>query len=99
MHEIFLTTIILGKELDFYLRVLQGVCIMQPNHIFQRRIVFEGPRTRPFKAIDPEFIKSQGQKAPLYQNLHEQLSRQSFYLTAIWDVEKEAFGKKGDEES
>lgn len=101
MHEIFLSTFVLGKELDFYLRVLQGICIMQPNHFFHRRIVFEGPRAQgrgQLKGIQAEFIKSQGPKEPLWRNMHEQLVRQSYYLTGSWEVEKEGFGRRGDEE-
>lgn len=68
---------------------------MQPNHFFHRRVVFEGPRGRQLKGIDPTFIKQQGPlKAPFWQSLHEQLVRQSYYVTGIWEIGREGFGKK-----
>lgn len=96
MHELFLTTMILGRELDFYLRVMQGVCGMQPNHSFRRQVIFEGPRDRKLLGVPPPLIKQPNlARGKEWQSLHEPLSRQAYYLTAFWDIPVDQFGKRG----
>lgn len=96
--ELFLTTLIYGKDLDFYLRVLQGICGMQPNHTFRRQIVFEGPRDRKLLGIPMPLMKQKNaQRAQEYVSLNEPLSRQAYYLTSYWELGPGSFGRKDED--
>jgi hypothetical protein len=94
MHELSLSTTILGKELDFYLRIMQGVCAMQPNHSFRRQVVFEGPRDKRLFGVSPALMKQNSPRAQEWKRLHEPLSRHGYYLTASWEVPPNSFGKR-----
>jgi mediator of RNA polymerase II transcription subunit 18 len=66
---------------------------MKPVTILRRRLLFEGPRTRTPKGIDQAFISAQPQpKILLWRSLHEQISRQSYIITLIYDTKSEQFG-------
>lgn len=94
MHELFLTTHVGNDDLQRALRILQGYCAMSPGNIVRRRLTFEGPRTRTPKGIDPGFITKQPQpKIPQWRGLSEQLARQSYVLTLVYDVDREQFGQ------
>jgi mediator of RNA polymerase II transcription subunit 18, fungi type len=93
MHELFLTAHVPNEDIDRSLRVLQGYCSMNPVSLLRRRLVWEGPRSRQLKGIDPAFIARQGPKAPFWRSLHEQLTRQSYVITLIYDIDREQFGK------
>ncbi|CZR59614.1 uncharacterized protein PAC_09508 [Phialocephala subalpina] len=94
MHELFLTTQISNDDLQRALRILQGYCGMSPVHILRRHLKWEGPRTRTPKGIDPAFIQKQHRdKVPQWKALSEQLGRQSYVLTLIYDVDRGQFGQ------
>ncbi|KAE8453125.1 hypothetical protein EG329_012312 [Mollisiaceae sp. DMI_Dod_QoI] len=94
MHELFLTTHIGNDDLQRALRILQGYCGMSPVNILRRRLTWEGPRTRTPKGIDPAFITRQPPpKVGQWRGLSEQLARQSYVLTLIYDVDREQFGQ------
>lgn len=66
---------------------------MKPVTILRRRLLFEGPRTRTPKGIDQAFISAQSQpKILLWRNLHEQISRQSYIVTLIYETKSDQFG-------
>lgn len=67
---------------------------MSPVHILRRHLKWEGPRTRTPKGIDPAFIQKQPRdKVPQWKALSEQLGRQSYVLTLIYDVDRDQFGQ------
>lgn len=94
MHELFLTAQLSNDDLQRALRILQGYCAMSPVNIVRRRITFEGPRTKNPKGIDPAFIARQSPpKAPLWRGLSEQLTRQSYFLILIYDIDRDQFNQ------
>ena len=93
MHELFLTAQVSGDDLQRSLRILQGYCGMSPVSLLRRRLIWEGPKSRNLKGIDPTFIKKQGLKQQLWRNLHEQLIRQSYIITLVYDVDRSHFGQ------
>ncbi|RDL37775.1 Uncharacterized protein BP5553_05208 [Venustampulla echinocandica] len=100
MHELFLTAHIGNDALHRAVRILQGYCAMQPQHHLYRRLMFEGPKARTnLKGLDPAFIMSQPPaKINLWRGLHEQLLRQSYVITLIYEVDGKDFGKAPTEE-
>ena len=94
MHELFLTAQVSGDDLQRSLRVLQGYCGMSPIPLLRRRLIWDGPKSRSLKGIDPAFIRVQvPQKQPLWRSLHEQLIRQSYIITLVYDVDRSHFGQ------
>jgi mediator of RNA polymerase II transcription subunit 18, fungi type len=94
MHELFLSTQVANDDIQRALRILQGYCGMKPVTLIRRRLMWEGPRTRNLKGIDPTFIsKQQPAKEPYWRSLHEQLIRQSYIVTLIYDVDRDQFGR------
>ncbi len=94
MHELFLTSHVPNGDLDRADRILQGYCGMKPITVIRRRLLFEGPRMRNPKGIDLALIASQPQhKIPLWRSLHEQLSRQSYVITLIYETSQDQFGQ------
>jgi mediator of RNA polymerase II transcription subunit 18 len=94
MHELFLTTQVANDDVQKALRILQGYCAMSPVNILRRRMTFEGPRTKNPKGIDPAFITKQPPpKVPQWRGLSEQLARQSYVLTLVYDVDRDQFGQ------
>lgn len=96
MHELFLTSHIANDDLSRSVRILQGYCGMKPVSLLQRRLMWEGPRMRTnLKGIDPGFIMRQ--PMPMVQvawrALHDQLVRQSYIMTLVYDVSPDDFGK------
>ncbi|KAM0132832.1 hypothetical protein ACHAP3_005647 [Botrytis cinerea] len=99
MHELFLSASVDSEDVSHSLRVLQGYCGMIPQHSIRRRLVFEGPRSRNnLKGLDPSFLKAQPpNKQFWWKSLNEQLIRQSYVLTLIYDVDKSQFGQPAKE--
>ncbi|KAF5869353.1 putative mediator of rna polymerase ii transcription subunit 18 protein [Botrytis fragariae] len=99
MHELFLSASVDSEDVSHSLRVLQGYCGMIPQHFIRRRLVFEGPRSRNnLKGLDPSFLKAQPpNKQFWWKSLNEQLIRQSYVLTLIYDVDKSQFGQPAKE--
>lgn len=93
MHELFLSTQVGNEDLQRSLRILQGYCGMKPVELLRRRLIWEGPRMRNLKGIDPSFIQRQPHaRVPFWQSLHEQLIRQSYIITLLYDVDRGQFG-------
>ena len=96
--ELFLTALIHNADLEFYLRVLQGISGMQPNHAFRRQIIFEGPRDRKLLGVAPPLMKQKNvASAQAWMSLHEPLARQAYYLTVMWDLVEGSFGRRTEE--
>ncbi|ESZ97092.1 hypothetical protein SBOR_2522 [Sclerotinia borealis F-4128] len=95
MHELFLSASVDSEDVSRALRLLQGYCGMIPQHFIRRRLVFEGPRSRNnLKGLDPSFLKQQSpNKQFWWKNLNDQLIRQSYVLTLIYDVDRSQFGQ------
>jgi len=96
MHELFLTSHVANDDLSRTVRILQGYCGMKPVFLLQRRLMWEGPRMRTnLKGIDPGFVMRQS--PPMVQAawkaLHDQLVRQSYIMTLVYDVNPDDFGK------
>lgn len=91
MHELFLTSHIANDDLSRTLRILQGYCGMKPVSLLERRLMWEGPRARTnLKGIDTSFVMRQPPHlVPVWRGLHEQLVRQSYILTVIYDVTRD----------
>jgi len=93
-HELFLTAIIANEDFETTLRILQGYCAMSPIPVLTRKLTWEGPRTRTPAGIDAKFIKNQPPaKVPQWSGLSVQLSRQSYIMHLLYDVDRQSFGK------
>jgi mediator of RNA polymerase II transcription subunit 18 len=68
---------------------------MKPVTFLRRRLIWEGPRMRSgLKGIDPGFLHRQSPlREPLWRSLHEQLIRQSYIITLLYDVDRDQFGQ------
>lgn len=99
MHELFLSASVDSEDVSRALRILQGYCGMIPQQFIRRRLVFEGPRSRNnLKGLDASLLKQQPpNKQFWYKNLNDQLIRQSYVLTVIYDVDKSQFGQPAKE--
>ncbi|QSZ31587.1 hypothetical protein DSL72_001154 [Monilinia vaccinii-corymbosi] len=99
MHELFLSASVESEDVPRALRILQGYCGMIPQPFIRRRLIFEGPRSRNnLKGLDPSFLKQQPpSKQSWWKNLNDQLIRQSYILTLIYDVERSQFGQPAKE--
>ncbi|KAB8288864.1 hypothetical protein EYC80_010767 [Monilinia laxa] len=99
MHELFLSASVENEDVSRALRILQGYCGMIPQQFIRRRLVFEGPRSRNnLKGLDPSFLKQQPpNKLFWWKNLNDQLIRQSYILTLIYDVDRNQFGQPAKE--
>lgn len=94
VHELFLTAIIANEDFERTLRILQGYCAMSPVEVLTRKLTWEGPRTRTPAGIDVKFIKNQPPaKVPQWSGLSVQLSRQSYIMHLLYEVDRQSFGK------
>jgi mediator of RNA polymerase II transcription subunit 18, fungi type len=96
MHELFLSTTVTNEDLQRALRILQGYCGMKPVTFTRRRLIWEGPRARSgLKGVDQGIYKRQPpiREAHLWKGLHEQLVRQSYIITLLYDVDRDQFGQ------
>jgi mediator of RNA polymerase II transcription subunit 18 len=100
MHELFLTASIANNDLTRAVRILQGFCGMKPQAFLCRRLIWEGPKQRTgLKGIPNDIIAKQTpQKVQLWKTLHEQLVRQSYVVTLVYDVDKGAFGQSTEQQ-
>ncbi|TAQ86926.1 hypothetical protein B7494_g4760 [Chlorociboria aeruginascens] len=90
MHELYLSATVANDDRLRSLKILQGFCAMNPQPLIRRRLFWEGVRIR---GVDQGFILKQLQpKQYLWRQLQEQLSRQSFLVTSIYDVNRDQFG-------
>jgi mediator of RNA polymerase II transcription subunit 18 len=93
-HELFITAIVENEDFETTLRILQGYCAMGPTNVLTRKLTWEGPRTRNPTGIDPKFIKAQPPlKVPQWNGLSAQLSRQSYTMHLLYEVDRQSFGK------
>ena len=100
MHELFLIAHLSDDDFQRALRIFQGYCGMSPVTLLRRRMIFEGPRLKHFKGIDPTLILSQRREnQQLWKTLHEQIIRQSYFITLIFDINKDDFGQPSVPES
>ncbi|PBP19054.1 putative Mediator of RNA polymerase II transcription subunit 18 [Diplocarpon rosae] len=94
MHELFLTTYVYEGDLNTTEKILQGYCASHPKTILFRKLIWEGPRTRTPKPIDMKFIKAQPQQVMMsWKILSDQLSRQSYILNTLYEVDESSFGQ------
>jgi mediator of RNA polymerase II transcription subunit 18 len=99
MHELFLIAHLPDDEVQKALRIFQGYCGMSPVTLLRRRMTFEGPRLKQLKGIDPAFIQNLKSKQHLWRSLHDQITRQSYVITLIFDINKDHFGQPEVSES
>jgi mediator of RNA polymerase II transcription subunit 18 len=63
-------------------------------------MTFEGPHLKQLKGIEPTFIQNQKrEKQHLWKSLHDQITRQSYVITLIFDINKDHFGQPEVSES
>ena len=95
MHELFLSTQVANDDLQRALRILQGYCGMKPVSFLRRRLIWEGPRMRNgLKGVEAGFLKDRKPpKDVIWRGLHEQLIRQSYIITLLYDVNRDQFGQ------
>ncbi|KAL3427713.1 polynucleotide kinase 3 phosphatase [Phlyctema vagabunda] len=97
MHELYLAANVPYEDHTTALQILQGFCGANPESSTQRRLIWEGPRSRTLKGIPTAFIARQSPpKALLWKFLHDQLLRQSYCITLVYDVKKDAFSKSNE---
>lgn len=100
MHELFLIAHLSDDDVQRALRIFQGYCGMSPVTLLRRRMTFEGPRLKQLKGIDPTVIQNQKRENQnLWKNLHTQITRQSYVITLIFDINKDHFGQPEVSES
>lgn len=90
MYEIFMTAFVEDADFNAACSVLGGLCSMQPWGTINRVLYFQGP-SRPVGLSNQASIEKPIRKnvAPLWKELHQSLSRQSFVLQARYEVQKE----------
>jgi mediator of RNA polymerase II transcription subunit 18 len=96
MQELFLSSTVANEDLQRALRILQGYCGMKPVTFLRRRLIWEGPRARTgLKGVDQGIYKRQPllREPHLWKGLHEQLVRQSYIITLLYDVDRDQFGQ------
>jgi mediator of RNA polymerase II transcription subunit 18 len=92
MHELFLTAAIGDNDRPKALQILQGYCAMSPTTVLRRRLYWAGPLTHN-RGIDSAFIMAQGPKVPSWRALNEQLIRQAYMVTLLYDINRDQFPK------
>lgn len=99
MHELFTSAIVPHTLVDEVLKILQGLCAMTPIRHLERRLIFEGPKVPPLLGMRGAQLQNQNSaNAPLWKELHEQLVRQSYYITISYDIDEAQFGKSVSDE-
>lgn len=75
------------------LKIIQGLCGMNPIYRLERRLIFEGPKANPLVGLNAANLQSRKPaNIPLWRELNEQLVRQSYYISVSYQVKKEDFG-------
>jgi hypothetical protein len=98
MHELFTTAVVPNSAVFEILKILQGLCGMTPVHQSERRLIFEGPKSGPLVGIPPQLPDRKRENVQLWKELHQQLVRQSYYITISYDVTETHFGQSAPEE-
>jgi mediator of RNA polymerase II transcription subunit 18, fungi type len=99
MHELFTSTAVPHALVDEVLKILQGLCAMTPIRHLERRLIFEGPKAPPLLGMRGAQLQNQNPaNAPLWKELHEQLVRQSYYITISYETDEAQFGKSVSDE-
>ena len=94
MHELFLISDCEDEDVLKACRLLQGFCEMAPVTIIDRRLVWEAPHLPKQKGIDPRFLKRPQplERAKLWENLQEGITRQAYYVNLVYGVSRDQFG-------
>lgn len=99
MHELFTTAVVPDAAVFEVLKILQGLCAMTPVHQFERRLMFEGPKTNPLSGIPPSLLPGRKRENEMqWRELHKQLVRQSYYMAVSYEVKKTQFGQLPSQE-
>lgn len=94
MHELFTTAAVPDTAVSEVLKILQGLCAMTPVHHFERRLMFEGPKSNPLVGIPPSILPTRKREnEQQWRELHKQLVRQSYYMAISYDVKESQFGQ------
>lgn len=94
MHELSTTAAIPHTLVGEVLKILQGLCGMTPIRQLERRLIFEGPKAPPLLGIGASQMQGRNQvNIRLWGELHEQLIRQSYYITIYYEIDEAEFGK------
>lgn len=90
MYEVFMTSIVEDAELTSACSVLEGLCSMKPWESVVRVLYFQGP-PRPAGLSNQTSIEKPIRKnvAPLWRELHQNLSRQSFVIQSRYEILKD----------
>ena len=97
MHELFTTAVVPNDAVSDILKILQGLCAMTPNHQYERRLIFEGPKAPPLVGIPTSLLPSRRhENEQLWRELHKRLLSQSYYLTVCYILDREQFGLPTD---
>jgi hypothetical protein len=97
MHELFTTAIVRNAQVVETLKILQGLCGMTPVRQLERRIIFEGPKKNPLPGIGAPLLRSRNPaNIPLWKELNEQLTRQSYYIGISHEISGFHFGDQDD---
>lgn len=94
MHQLLTTAAVPHTLVNEVLKILQGLCGMTPIRQLERRLIFEGPKVPPLLGIGESQLQSRTQRnLSLWRELSEQLVRQSYYITIVYEVDETQFGK------
>ncbi len=69
---------------------------MKPVNFLRRRLIWEGPRARTgLKGVDQSIYNRQPplRERHIWKGLHEQLVRQTYIITLLYDVDRDQFGQ------
>lgn len=90
MYEVFLTAFVEDSDFAPACSVLGGLCSMKPWESISRVLYFQGP-PRPTGLSNQSSIEKPIRKniAPLWKELHQNLSRQSFIVQGRYDLIKD----------
>ncbi|KAJ6789784.1 hypothetical protein PWT90_02334 [Aphanocladium album] len=90
MYEVFMTSIVEDAEFTSACSVLEGLCSMKPWESVVRVLYFQGP-PRPVGLSNQTSIEKPIRKnvAPLWRELHQNLSRQSYMVQARYEILKD----------
>jgi mediator of RNA polymerase II transcription subunit 18 len=99
MHELFTSAAVPHTLVDEVLKILQGLCAMTPMRSLEHRLIFEGPKAPPLLGIRGVQQQNRNQaNFLLWRELHDQLVRQSYYITISYDIDEAQFGKSVSDE-
>jgi mediator of RNA polymerase II transcription subunit 18, fungi type len=99
MHELFTSAAVPHTLVDEVLKILQGLSAMTPMRHLERCLIFEGPKAPPLLGLRVAQLQNQNSvNALLWKELHEQLVRQSYYITISYDIDEAQFGKSVSDE-